>query len=78
MTDKDFAKLSWKILESKVRYYMFPEMQNISDAIYDQLEAEFDTECKQRGIDNHFKHMVGCGEARESLSLAIQKVRSQG
>jgi hypothetical protein len=78
MTDKDFARLAWSILEAKVRYYMFPDLENINDAIYDQKEAEYDAECQLRHVDNHFKGMVGCGLPRESLKLAIEKVRSRG
>lgn len=74
MTDKEFVKLSWYVLEAKVKYYLYPEMENISDAEYDKLEKEYIAYCTETDKLNTVQSMVGVDMNRPSVKLVIGKI----
>lgn len=74
MTEQEFIHLSWKLLESKVLYYLFPCRNGISDAEYDKLEQEYLKACKELNKENTVQSMVGVDQERPSVKLVINKL----
>ncbi len=73
----EFLKLSWFLLEAKVRYYLYPEIDNISDAEYDKKERRYLSLCKQLYRLNTIQSMVGIDQTRPSVQAAINKVMNE-
>lgn len=74
MANDCFAKLSWKLLEAKVRYYLYPLEDNISDAEYDHLETEYVRLCKELNKPNTVQSMVGVNTASPSVQFVRMKI----
>lgn len=61
--NKEFARLSWKILEAKIMYYQPPvelheyvEKHMPSDEVYDDMEIRYLTLCKELNKPNTLVH----------------------
>lgn len=74
MNKEEFAKLSWKLLEAKILYYLFPLRENISDIEYDKLEKEYLQYCNETDTLNTIQSMVGVDKERPSVQLVICKI----
>lgn len=75
ISKKEHIKLSWGLLEAKVRYYLFPHLDNIDDAEYDRQEQVYLKSCQKNGYKNSIQSMVGVNENRASVQLVIRKIR---
>ncbi len=69
-----FNKLSWILLEAKIKYYLFPGMENISDTRYDKLEKIYLKMCSHYEQPNTIQSMVGVDKTRPSVQAAISKI----
>lgn len=74
MTELEFAKLSWKLLEAKVRYYLYPELDNILDSEYDIMEKEYLKYCEENETENTIQSMVGVDQERPCVLCVIKKI----
>lgn len=72
--EQEFINISWRLLEAKVRYYIFPELQNISDADYDSLEKSYLLLCKKLSKNDSIQSMVGVDQSRPSVQKVIDKI----
>ena len=77
MTDKEFIKLSWSLLEAKIRYYTLPWTVTMSDSEYDILEKEYVSYCISNGKPNTIQSMVGVDQTRPSVKLAIDRIMNR-
>lgn len=74
LTKKRFAILSWLLLEAKIRYYLYPHMDNICDAEYDRLEKIYVDYCEKNDVPNTIQSMVGIDQTRPSTQIAMLRV----
>lgn len=84
--NKEFAKLSWELLEHKVRYYYY-DAPIITDDEYDLLEIKYLNLCKEFDQENTLVHkqypgltvngqgMMEIDIDRPSVQAAIYKLR---
>ena len=72
-----FATLSWKLLEAKITYYLYPETNTLEDSEYDSLERLYLSMCSEYDFPNTIQSMVGVDETRPSVQNAIQKILSR-
>lgn len=77
MSRKDFILLSWQLLEAKVKYYLYPSINNMSDSEYDELEKKYVTYCTENDVPNTIQNMVGVDKERPSVQIAIGKILSR-
>ena len=70
----EFSKLSWALLEAKVKYYLAPHLDNMSDSEYDALERRYVELCKSLDRPNTIQSMVGADQTRESVKLVMNKL----
>jgi hypothetical protein len=75
-TYASFTKLSWQLLEAKIKYYQYPHMITMSDATYDILEKEYMQACIDLNQPNTIQSMVGVDLNRPSVQCAIHKILS--
>ena len=78
MSDLEFNRLSWCLLEMKVLYYVFPEYSDLPDSEYDRLEKLYLEACEDDQRTNTVQSMVGVDESRSSVQAALTKLRSNG
>ncbi len=71
------CNLGWEILEHKWRYYVGVAygVEPISDAAYDEIEAEYIMLCGQIGLPEYSNNAVGFPHDRASAKLVDQKMR---
>lgn len=89
MNNKQFAALSWQLLEAKVIYYYIEyHSKAISDAQYDLLEQQYLRACVELGLPNMISHhklhnsdiqptgegMMEIDLTRPSVQLVINKL----
>ncbi len=88
LTHLEFCKLSWQILEAKIKYYLTPEFVTINDTDYDSMEIQYLTYCRDTGTINTLVHkmypgmedmdyshaMMEIDESRPSVQLAMSKI----
>jgi hypothetical protein len=74
MTNEEFTKLCWTLLEAKVKYYVYPSMDNIPDSEYDRLEKLYTAYVEENGLPNTIQSMVGVDKTRPSIQLVIAKL----
>lgn len=77
MTKKDFILLSWKLLEAKVLYYLYPSSSTMPDSEYDELEKSYVNYCTENDVPNTVQSMVGIDKDRPSVQLAVDKILSR-
>lgn len=75
MTDMEYYRLCWTIVEHRVRYYYF-DNPIIEDYEYDMLERKYMKECDIRGLE-HYAIAPGINLNRPSVQEAILKVSRQ-
>jgi len=73
ITETRHIKLSWELLEHKVRYYIL-DSPTIQDAEYDKLEQEYVGLCEELGKPNTIQSMVGVDLKRPSVQEVIKKL----
>ncbi len=71
---KRFCKLCWILLEAKIKYYLYPTINNISDSLYDRLEQMYVRHCNKYNYPNTIQSMVGVDLSRESVQIAVSKI----
>lgn len=75
LLNKRFVRLSWILLKAKVKYYLFPDIDNITDSEYDSMEREYLQLCKLLIRENSIQSMVGVDTSRPSVRAVIAKIR---
>jgi NAD-dependent DNA ligase len=73
MNKKEFIKLSWELLEHRVRYYYY-DASIIDDYQYDMLEKKYIKACKQLKQPNTIGEMVGVDLEKPSIQSVITKL----
>lgn len=73
MLYKQWVKIRWILLEAKIKYYLFPLMDNLTDNEYDKLEQEDLAYCLLHNLEP-IKNMVGVDQTKDSVKLVIDKI----
>lgn len=73
MTDQEFIKIGWWLLEQMNNYYV-KDTPSVSDEQYDKAVRDYESECKQRGVDVYTTNCIGFPSERPSAQL-VRRVR---